>query len=148
MKLVIDASVSVKWFLPHRHNEHHVEQAVAISELLSDAETQVFAPPHWITETVAVLARTEPDLAIDALLILEDIGSKIVSNKSTMHRAISLAINLSHHLFDTLYHAVALETGATLITADDRYFAKASGEGHIMMLQDFNPPTPSAVKKK
>ena len=36
-------------------------------------------------------------------------------------RAIELAQQLDHHLFDTLFHAVALSvTGATLVTADHR----------------------------
>ena len=143
MKLVIDASVSVKWFLPHLQSEQNVEQAIAISALLDSLETEVFAPPHWVAETVAVLARAELDLAVDALLVLEDIAAKIVSNHSTMRQAITLANRLNHHLFDTLYHAVALETGATLVTADDRYFAKARSQGHIVLLRDFQYPPES-----
>jgi len=42
-----------------------------------------------------------------------------------------------HHLFDTLYHAVALEEGATLVTADAAYFAKAKDLGGIELLADF-----------
>ena len=37
--------------------------------------------------------------------------------------------HLDHHLFDTLYHAVALEEGAMLVTADTAYFAKAKDLG-------------------
>jgi predicted nucleic acid-binding protein len=48
-----------------------------------------------------------------------------------------MAIMLDHHLFDTLYHAVALEQGATLITADEAYFAKAKDLGSITRLADF-----------
>jgi len=42
-----------------------------------------------------------------------------------------------HHLFDTLYHAVALEEGARLVTADAAYFAKAKDLGGIELLADF-----------
>jgi len=49
-----------------------------------------------------------------------------------------LAIHCRHHLFDTLYHAVALNTaGATLVTADRRYYEKASGFGRMTLLADF-----------
>lgn len=41
---------------------------------------------------------------------------------------------LDHHLFDTLYHATALETGAVMLTADRRYHDKAAGLGHIRLL--------------
>ena len=48
-----------------------------------------------------------------------------------------LPINLRRHLFDTLYHATAMHTeGATLITADDSYYAKARRRRRIMRLQD------------
>jgi predicted nucleic acid-binding protein len=54
-------------------------------------------------------------------------------------RAIALACQLDHHLFDTLYHAVALTIpGAVLVTADRRYFAKAQHLGQITWLADFS----------
>jgi predicted nucleic acid-binding protein len=54
-----------------------------------------------------------------------------------LKRAADLSISLNHHLFDTLYHAVALEEGATLVTADDAYFDKAKHLGGIELLADF-----------
>jgi predicted nucleic acid-binding protein len=63
----------------------------------------------------------------------------IISGPRVLSRAADLTIAYNQHLFDTLYHAVALETGATLVTADDRYFAKARGEGGVVMLSDFQP---------
>jgi hypothetical protein len=44
----------------------------------------------------------------------------------------------NHHLFDTLYHAVALEhEDALLVTADDRYYRKAEHYGTIAVLRDW-----------
>ncbi len=37
-------------------------------------------------------------------------------------------------MFDTLYHAVALERDATLVTADLRYARKAERLGHLVAL--------------
>jgi hypothetical protein len=48
-----------------------------------------------------------------------------------------MSIALKHHLFDTLYHAVALEEQATLVTADEVYFGKAKDLGAIQLLGDF-----------
>jgi len=49
-----------------------------------------------------------------------------------------LAVELNHHLFDTLYHAVALQFPDTLfVTADTQYFRKAAKLGHIIELKDF-----------
>jgi hypothetical protein len=40
-------------------------------------------------------------------------------------------------MFDTLYHAMALENEATLVTADDAYFAKAYRLGNIKLLTNY-----------
>ena len=56
-----------------------------------------------------------------------------VRNDGEVYRtACRLAHELQHHLFDTLYHAVALETeAAVLVTADSRYWRKARRFGAI-----------------
>jgi len=44
-------------------------------------------------------------------------------------------VSLAHHLFDKLYHAVALSVpGAVLVAADRRYFDKAQYLGQIAWL--------------
>lgn len=53
-------------------------------------------------------------------------------------RAIELARQLDHHLFDTLYHAIALSVpNSVLVTADRRYLDKAKHLGQIAWLADF-----------
>ena len=53
--------------------------------------------------------------------------------------ASKLAVSLDQHLFDTLYHAVALVSpDCTLVTADERYYDKALKEGSIVLLRDFD----------
>jgi len=57
---------------------------------------------------------------------------------ATDETAIDLSIRLGHHLFDTLYHAVAFRSpDTTLLTADRRYFDKARDEGRIVLLSQF-----------
>jgi predicted nucleic acid-binding protein len=52
-----------------------------------------------------------------------------------------LALRYRHHLFDTLYDAVALNTpGAELVTAHERYYNKTRLEGQISLLADFKFP--------
>jgi hypothetical protein len=42
-----------------------------------------------------------------------------------LQRRVQLAVELRQHLFDTYYHAIALETSdCALITADDATFAQ------------------------
>ena len=61
----------------------------------------------------------------------------MVARLASYRRGAELSIQLKQHLFDTLYHAVALEEGATLVTADEAYFAKAKDLGNITRLSDF-----------
>ncbi|MDH4193608.1 MAG: hypothetical protein OEY80_13025 [Nitrospirota bacterium] len=52
-------------------------------------------------------------------------------------QACRLAVDLNHHLLDTLYHAVALQSSETVfVTADTQHFRKAVRCGHIIELKD------------
>jgi len=80
-------------------------RAIALVESVIRGDLEVREPPHWLIEVGAVLARLSPETAVET----------------------------GQHLFDTLYHAVALEhASATLITADDRYLTKAASLGRIV----------------
>ncbi len=74
----------------------------------------------------------------DALLFLDDMRPITVGGMQALKRAADMSVALNHHLFDTLYHAVALEEGATLVTADEVYLGKAQGLGGISSLADFS----------
>lgn len=97
----------------------------------------LLAPPHWQAEVAAVLAREAPQYVDEMLLEFELLAPTIVASPSVMRLACDLSRSLDHHLFDTLYHAVALEAGATLVTTGDRYFDKAAGHGGLIRLADF-----------
>lgn len=137
MKLVVDASVAIKWFLGATHDETNLAEAQAVAAAIDSSGTELFAPSHWILEIIAVLARIDPSIVDEALLLLDDMNALLVDSVPVLKRAADLSVTLNHHLFDTLYHAVALEVGATLIIADEAYFAKAKDLGSITRLADF-----------
>lgn len=87
-----------------------------------------------------MLARRIPASAADSIedMLLFDFCTT-VGDAHIYRRTIGLAQEFNHHIFDTLYHAVALEENAMLLTADGRYHAKAAPLGAIMLLQDFPP---------
>ena len=87
-----------------------------------------------------MIARARPQRIPLTFGILSTLAFKETVQPSCYRRAADLAIQYNHHLFDTLYHAVALEEGATLVTADEAYFAKAGGLGNIQRLADFAAP--------
>lgn len=138
MIVVVDASVAVKWFLHTQPDEDHTEQALKILEQSVLGTLQLRQPPHFIAEIASVLVRLKPDAAHEDLSDLIAMELPVLDTPASYAKALDLAMRYQHHLFDTLYHAVALQTpGATLITADQRYYDKAKIEGQITLLSDW-----------
>ena len=138
MIAVVDASVAVKWFLYANPDEDHADLALRILEQSVLGLLPIVQPPHFIAEVATVLARLKPDEAQDDLFDLLHIERRTLDTPEIYATALALAMRHQHHLFDTLYHAVALHIpGATLITADQRYYDKAKTEGQITLLADF-----------
>jgi predicted nucleic acid-binding protein len=136
---VLDASVTLKWFFADRDDERFTESATAL--LLAAHQKQLFflQPPHWLAKVAAVLSREIPTVAQDEITKLYKLSCyTIVTEEKVYALASDLAIALNHHLFDTLYHAVALHQDIPLITADDKYYRKALGKGRLIHLSDFS----------
>ena len=140
MILVLDASVAIKWFLHFREGEDHCQRALEILARVDEGRAVMVQPPHFLAEMGAVLAREKPADALSDLRDLMAVEFESVTEPVVYESACKLALRLGQHLFDTLYHAVALHTpGATLVTADKRYFSKARDVGRITLLADFVP---------
>lgn len=133
---VVDASVAIKWFFQSADDEDDLGPALALLRANRDGKVLFFQPPHFIAEVAAVLARKKrPDETRADMNDLLDLDLRRVESTAVYMTACDLAVRLNHHLFDTLYHAVALHVSqATLITADQRYFDKAQAIGQIARL--------------
>jgi predicted nucleic acid-binding protein len=137
--IVADASVVLKWLVPERREEPDTEQALAMFEEIRSGRSRLLEPPHWLAETSAVLARVSAANAEEKIAALHAMRVPVLETVAAYATACRLAMELQHHLFDTLYHAVALEAdGATLITADERYYRKAEPRGRILRLADYD----------
>ncbi len=138
VRYVIDASVAVKWFVPFKAEEAHVNQALRLLDLFLHSEISCYQPPHFIAEMIAVLPRLCPEQAAACVHDLLNMDFRYLETTEVYAKACELSLSLKHHTFDTLYHAVALNTaGAVFITADEVYFRKAQSLGQIARLQDF-----------
>ncbi len=141
MICVVDASVAVKWFAEGDWalREDDIDPALEILKASTRGTLDFYQPPHFLAEVAAVVSRLKPDRAQQYIDDLAQLNITWASPKVAYGRAIELARQLDHHLFDTLYHAVALSIpGAVLVTADRRYFAKAQHLGQIAWLADFS----------
>lgn len=136
MKLyVVDSSVAQKWFLCDDAGEADIDQALGLLQGALNEDCRFLQPPHWIAEVVSVVARKRPlDAALALTNLLEMTCHETIQTAHAYARAVDLSLQLDHHLFDTLYHAVALEENAMLVTADSQYFNKAKKLGNIVML--------------
>jgi len=140
-RLVVDASVAVKWLLPDRADEPDSEHALALLSGIREGTVELIQPPHWLAEVAAVLARLSPHTVDDDVRDLYALELPVVDTPGMYLTACELARSLGHHLFDTLYHAVALEVkDASLVTADEHYYRKASVRGSIVLLNSFSLP--------
>jgi len=135
---VVDASVAVKWFLRGNPDEQHTDLALRLLEQSVLGFLPMVQPGHFVAEVAGVLARLKPTDAQDDLDDFLDISYRTQTGPEIYATAMDLALRYEHHLFDTLYHAVALHTpGAVLVTADERYYDKTRLEGQISLLADF-----------
>jgi predicted nucleic acid-binding protein len=140
VNLVVDASVAVKWFLPDpadsspRSCEPDGDRAAALLRAVQRGEVTLLQPIHWIAEVAAVITRLRPAIAEQTLVLLDALELQVADDLAIYRRASRMAAELGHHLFDTLYHAVALERDHVLVTADDAYARKAAGLGGLVRL--------------
>lgn len=138
MRVVLDASVILKWLLEDPAREPDTDKASSLIEAVMRNELTVLQPPHWLVEVAAVVARLSPQTAVDDIQMLSAMQLPTNDEPNVLRRATTLAIDTDHHLFDTLYHAIALEHEDTvLITADDKYRRKSAHHGKIVALHDW-----------
>lgn len=140
MIVVLDASVILKWLLEDPAREADTEKAFALIEAVVDGRLEILQPMHWLAEVAAVTARLTPQTAVRDVERLAALEFPTTDEPNVMRRATNLAIESKQHLFDTLYHAVALENDdAFLVTANDRYCMKVEGYGMITSLRNWRP---------
>ena len=138
MQLVVDASVVVKWIFADEKREQHTTSAVDVLHEIREGAVGVLQPPHWLAEVAAVVARLDPGSAAEAVRLLYAMEFPVLAEPEMYTTACELSAQLGHHVFDTLYHAVALHRPPTLLlTADEQYYRKAHRIGSLVRLREF-----------
>lgn len=133
---VVDASVILKWVLG---DSEEPDQGPAVELLKGWAEGRdgLWAPALWEYEVANFLGRELPDEA----------GRKMETLRSLEIRSVALTDGMIERCFqwmktnkvtfyDACYLAVAAETGAVLVTADEKFVKKMDKGEPIMALKD------------
>lgn len=135
--VTLHASVICKWFLQDADKEDDQSPAKALREQVESRAVRVLQPAHTVAEVLAVLSRRRPQQAVDATAALVGAALPVWETAATYRTALTLAVETRAHVFDTLYHALALELDGTLITADVRCYRSARVQGRIKLLRDW-----------
>ena len=141
MSLVVDASVALKWFLSE---ELHASQALAV---VQDGATLI-APDFLIAEVCNAAWRSArlgriSQAQVDAIAAnLPRFFDSLVSVSSLARRAVAIAGQLDHPVYDCLYLALAEAEQAELVTADMRLLSKVqttTWEQRVVDLTGYQP---------
>lgn len=135
MTLVVDASVIVRNILEEPDRER-AERVMTRDDLHAPAQA-------WLETANALrrraterrIAAVEPRAYLAALPHLVSLHADAPLNEA----AFELAVALDHEIYDCLYLALALELDCRLVTADDRFVAKAGRRhaGRVAALRAF-----------
>lgn len=121
MKLVVDASIAIKWII----GEDGSTEAV---ELLKTAA--MAAPDLLVAECANILwkkvQRTELTAAEAALCarLLQRVDIEIHPTRHLLETATQMAVELNHPAYDCVYLSLAVANGWRFVTADDRLLRK------------------------
>ena len=94
MKLVVDASVAVKWFLPESSREQDADRATALLLAVREGLVDLLQPPHWLAEVAAVITRLRPEIAAEAIDLLDAMEIETTADAELYKRASDLAKQL------------------------------------------------------
>ena len=81
MNVVIDASVTIKWFIPSDEAEEDTDKAIQLFRAIQKSSLNPIQPVHWQAEVIAVLSRIQAQKCQQSIQLL-DILEFPISNKA------------------------------------------------------------------
>ena len=126
MKLTVDASVVVKWFVAESlHHEARCLLSRRIDLHAPDLVLSEFANTIWKKTRAKEISNQE--LYLNELSSLPDVIS-LLPDRELIERTARMAFEIDHPVYDCLYLACAEATGSGVITADRRLANKATAQ--------------------
>ena len=141
-KIVVDASVVVRWFVEERYSK----EALIIRDSFIEGLVDIIAPSLLYFEVLNALkysgAFGEDELKKVAR-ILEDYQFTIYElNGAYAEKAVEIAMRKGITIYDASYVALALIEGAELYTADEKLLTKTQDMEIAKHLRNFNLNAP------
>ena len=120
-RLVLDASVVVKWF---KEGEDHEGQALALRDRILELKVSAVSSEWLLLEVVRAMVRAEfpgekVEGAYSALREMVSLGfMELVHVGEVLDGAKNVMMNLSLYASDAVYLATAIHAGTSLVAAD------------------------------
>jgi predicted nucleic acid-binding protein len=118
MTLVVDASVAVRWLFPVARDGQ--------ADDLARVETPLIAPDLVLAEIANAAWKfvtfdgLSPQAATTIVLAADKAFDELVPSAGLKNRALQIAIELRHPVYDCFYLALAEQRDCQLVTADER----------------------------
>lgn len=132
-RIVVDASVAVKWVVPEEHS--------AAATRLLDEDREIWAPDLIWPEAGNVFwkkwrrGELRAEEADSLLRDLQRYPVRILSSEGLLAVAWEIASTLTRSFYDSLYLALAADRGCPLVTADRKlYNALSNGRSRVPLL--------------
>ena len=135
--LVVDASVTIKWFLPEIHSDE--------ARLILESKWELWAPDFiWVEfgSTLRKKIRLKEVTVLEAESILKDFMQFPIQTcgaKLLLNAAWQLACESGATIYDSLYLALASSRGCSLVTADRKFYesiSKGTDSAKIIWVED------------
>ncbi|HEV7923411.1 MAG TPA: type II toxin-antitoxin system VapC family toxin [Thermoanaerobaculia bacterium] len=119
MKLVVDASVAIKWYLPEEHSLTAIR--LLSGEIVLSAPDLIYAEVGNTLWKKARRGELSHDGAVDIFAMFERVDLEIHPSPRIRSLALTFAMELDCSFYDSLYLALAVDQNCGVITADQRF---------------------------
>jgi predicted nucleic acid-binding protein len=135
--IVPDASVLLKWALESK-DEDDRERALELKDSWLSGACQDLDPTLWVFEVGNILGIKRSSTAEQLLLAMVDLELEERAPHTYFNAIYRLMGRYKVTFYDASYHALAIHTGGTFLTADVAYVKKTSAAGHVVELKDWH----------
>jgi len=136
--IILDASIAVKIL----HEEPDTKIAQGFLEACTTNNAPVVVPEHFLYELVNVCQKLGVEVS-NALKFFDVMKGSILTVVTPDRSSWLLAEKIAREghqksgfpsMYDSIYHALAIESKGVFVTADKRYFVKTGKFAHISLL--------------